>query len=414
MSTAIKRRTSIRDLIDNLDKYLQQRNYSAKTLRLHCRPLWNKLANYAEANGHEMVDDTWVSNFLTGYWESTGKSMSSNTRRKYCRAAEMLYEYQQKGRIVRYTGWKREVQNASNYQPLYDAVEKYSARNRLCEDTKTAYLNEINKLVVFLEKHEVGFDAINAGCIREYMLTLSYHKQSTIAYCHYILRVVLKYVYEASQTATDLSILCESIYVPQGRNIPSAYTPEEVESLLRAVDRSNAVGVRDYAILLVATRLGLRVSDIRTLTFDNIDWATNQIRLTQYKTGNDLTLPLPEDVGWAIIDYLKNARPKTESFYVFVRHIPPFEQFGTHNNFSCMIGKYFTKAGISVPRGKPHGMHSLRHSLASNMLAAGTPMPVVSEVLGHSDAKSTSVYLKIDVTQLRKCALDTDFGGGIL
>jgi len=138
MSTAIKRRTSIRDLIDNLDKYLQQRNYSAKTLRLHCRPLWNKLANYAEANGHEMVDDTWVSNFLTGYWESTGKSMSSNTRRKYCRAAEMLYEYQQKGRIVRYTGWKREVQNASNYQPLYDAVEKYSARNRLCEDTKTA------------------------------------------------------------------------------------------------------------------------------------------------------------------------------------------------------------------------------------------------------------------------------------
>ena len=133
----------------------------------------------------------------------------------------------------------------------------------------------------------------------------------------------------------------------------------------------------------------------------------------QYKTKKELVLPLSEEIGWAIIEYVKTARPITDSKCVFVRHTSPYEGFGANNNFSWMIGKYFTRAEITVPRDKRHGMHSLRHSLASNLLAVGTPLPVVSEVLGHSDSKTTSVYLKIDISQLRCCALDADFGGDL-
>jgi site-specific recombinase XerD len=272
-------------------------------------------------------------------------------------------------------------------------------------------LNEINKLVIFLEKRAVSFEDINSEQIREYLLTLVHHAKSTNAYCHFILRNVLNLAYEAGDISEDLSWVCGNLRTPQGRNIPSAYTPEEVEALLNAVDRASPIGKRDYAILLLAARLGLRVSDIRTLTFDNIDWVSNQIRFEQCKTERDLALPLSEEIGWAIIEYIKNARPKTECKCVFVRHRPPYEAFGTNNNFAYMIGKYFTRAGIIVPHNKHHGMHSLRHSLASNLLADGTPMPVISEILGHADTTTTSGYMKIDVSQLRCCALDADFGG---
>jgi len=209
----------------------------------------------------------------------------------------------------------------------------------------------------------------------------------------------------------DLSLLCDKVYVPNSRRVPSAYSSEEVDSLLNAVDTSNPVGKRDYAILILAARLGLRISDIRLLAFENIDWVSNQIRLTQCKTENEVVLPFSEEIGWAIIDYVRDARPKTESRYVFVRHTPPHEAFSSSYNFTYMIGKYFHRAGIFVPPGKHHGLHSLRHSLASNMLATGAPLPIVSDVLGHSDTKSTSTYLKVDITQLRDCALDIDFGG---
>jgi integrase/recombinase XerD len=413
MKTPTKRQTVIRILIDNLKVYLEARHYSAETIRLHCAPTWNRIADYAEVNGYHSAEREWVFDFLAGYWESIGVKGNFNICRKHCRAAEMLCEYQKSGQVIRLTGWKREVQNAEKYRPLYDAVEAYSSHNKLQVETKKAHLNEINKLVVFLEKRSIELDSIDSTLMKEYLFTLGHHAQTTIAYCHFILRNVMKIAYKTGSLATDLSDIFERIHLRQGRNIPSAYKPEEIEALLGVVDRANDIGKRDYAILLIAARLGLRVSDIRTLTFDNIDWVSNQIRLTQSKTGVEVELPLLEEVGWAIIDYIKNARPKSESHCVFIKHTPPFEHFSENYNFSYMIGKYFHKAEVTIPHGKQHGLHSLRHSLASNMLAVGTPMPIVSEALGHVSTKSTSVYLKIDIPQLKKCALDTDFGGEV-
>ncbi|MBC8554248.1 MAG: tyrosine-type recombinase/integrase, partial [Candidatus Brocadiales bacterium] len=185
----------------------------------------------------------------------------------------------------------------------------------------------------------------------------------------------------------------------------SAYNKEEVQKLLNTVDRGNPKGKRDYAILLLASRLGIRAGDICSLSFDNIKWASNEIALVQGKTHDKILLPLLPEVGSAIIDYLKYGRPVTDSSTIFVRHICPITQLSAPTLHS-IVHHYLRLAGINIPAGKKHGPHALRHSLASALLEKNIPLPIISEALGHKNTDTTSIYLKIDINYLRRCALD--------
>lgn len=157
-------------------------------------------------------------------------------------------------------------------------------------------------------------------------------------------------------------------------------------------------------ILLVA-RLGVRVSDVIRLRFDSIKWEKNCIHITQYKTNQPLILPLFEDVGTAIIDYIKNGRPASNLDLVFITHKPPFQKFSDNNHLYGMFNKYLLRSGIEVTPEKNHGMHSLRHTLANELLRKEIPLPVISEILGHKSLESTMQYLRADTEQLRYCTL---------
>lgn len=117
-----------------------------------------------------------------------------------------------------------------------------------------------------------------------------------------------------------------------------------------------------------------------------------------------LDLPLLEDVGWAVIDYLKHGRPETSCKYVFVRHCAPYDEF--HGACQRYVVRLVQKAGIRVAPDKPIGMHTFRHSLASAMLEKGTEINVISQTLGHATPEMTQRYLSIDIEQLRQCALE--------
>jgi site-specific recombinase XerD len=189
--------------------------------------------------------------------------------------------------------------------------------------------------------------------------------------------------------------------------IPSVWKNEDVKRLLDSIDRYNPQGKRDYAILLLVTRLGLRVSDIRSLKMSDLNWNRKVVSLIMQKTKQPLELPLLDDIGWAIIDYLKNGRPQTVSDRVFIRHKAPYDGFNDHNCLSKTLGRHMNRAGIDM-RGQKHGLHSLRSTLARVMLENGTPLPVISEVLGHQNIQTTSVYLKIDMDGLRNCVIDPE------
>jgi integrase len=204
----------------------------------------------------------------------------------------------------------------------------------------------------------------------------------------------------------DLSPHVPKVRVPRDARIPTVWSPDDVEAILKAVDRSSPKGKRDYAILLLACRLGLRVGDIRGLRLDNIRWDENRIELAQSKTEVTLALPLTEEVGEALIDYLQHGRPLTSYREVFLRLKAPIAPFAGNNNLHHIITFYRQRAGIALPPQGCKGMHSLRHSVATRLLEAGTPLEVIASVMGHLSLESTQIYTKVDIHALRTAALD--------
>lgn len=218
------------------------------------------------------------------------------------------------------------------------------------------------------------------------------------------LRRFLRYAFDKGDITEDLTLLLKSLKPHRKEKLPSYYSQDEVSQLEASVPRNTRIGKRDYAIMLLASRLGLRSSDIRKLQFGNLDWDKNEIKIRQYKTGMPLSLPLLADVGDAIIDYVKNGRAECRSKFIFLSMNQPYRSLSA-TAVSNIICKYFYKAGIEH-KGKHTGAHALRHSLASFMLSEGTQLPVISETLGHESSESTMYYLGVDVDMLLKCSLE--------
>ena len=190
---------------------------------------------------------------------------------------------------------------------------------------------------------------------------------------------------------------------------PHLWTAGEIRRLLAVIDRQSATGKRDYAMILMTARLGLRVSDLRRLELGDLDWRAKTLTIIQHKTGRPLSLPLLDDVGWAVIDYVRHGRPDTGCAKVFIKHRHPFGAFGGSSSVASRLPRYAARARIEFPPGQACGMHSLRGALAVAMIGNGAPMPVVSAVLGHASTDTTQAYyLRFDTERLRCCALDVE------
>jgi len=211
--------------------------------------------------------------------------------------------------------------------------------------------------------------------------------------------------------AKELTSVCLSEALPASSRSPTpvvpALTVEEEQRLLAAAEplRATAVGKRNYAMLLLALRLGLRSIDIIHLKREDIHWQSNTLEIVQAKTGARLVLPLLTDVGNALADYLLQGRPPSLLPYVFLRHPAPHRPLANAcicYEISCTL---MAKAGIRQGQGDRKGFDGLRHTVAARLLAGGTPLPLISNLLGHQDKNSTQVYLSTDLEHLRACAL---------
>ena len=219
-------------------------------------------------------------------------------------------------------------------------------------------------------------------------------------------RLFLEFLAIHGSLRGDLSRALPSVRVSPGATIPSAWDPELLVKLLAVVDRSSPRGKRDYAILLLAARLGLRTGDIRKLRIDDLDWEAATVGIIQSKTGAALRLPLSEEVGEALIDHLRFARPESEHREVFLKLSPPFQPFTDNDHLYNIVARWRYAAKIDFRRPQRQGLHSLRHTLATQLLRAETPIHVISEVLGHATTASTMIYAKADIETLRGAALD--------
>ena len=178
----------------------------------------------------------------------------------------------------------------------------------------------------------------------------------------------------------------------------------DVDLILTSVDRSTPLGRRDYAILLLAARYGLRPCDIRQLTLDEIDWRGARIDIQQVKTDRPLALPLLPDVAEALSAYLHDGRPASTNRTIFLRHRAPFEPFVVQNNLAAIMRAALRRAGLGDRTGR-RGLYLFRHTLATRLLAFGRPLKAIADLLGHASTQTTYGYTRVDLVGLRGVAI---------
>ena len=217
-------------------------------------------------------------------------------------------------------------------------------------------------------------------------------------------RLFCRFLYEQKYIGRNVGYVIGRNNYPRREKLPSIYNADEIKCIEEAVDQSSAVGKRNYAMLLLATRLGLRCSDIAGLTFENLDWNRDLICLIQFKTKKVIELPLLSDVGEAIINYMKYGRPVSGLRQVFLTAHAPYRPV-TSLIINAAVSKSIKESGVDV-KDRKFGPHAMRHSLASQLLNNGASLPVISETLGHSNTQATMNYLRIDINNLMRCSLE--------
>lgn len=215
------------------------------------------------------------------------------------------------------------------------------------------------------------------------------------------LRSFLRYACYRGEIVRSLHTCVPTVANWSMAGIPKTISPPQVQILLERCDRQSATGRRDYAMLLVISRLGLRASEVVQLTLDDLDWTEGAVRIRGPAHRVD-RLPLPADVGAALADYLRHGRPACASRNVFIRSRAPVHALRGPSAVSCIVARALRRAGIDA---STKGAHLLRHSLATQMLGGGASLGEIAEILRHRNPQTTTIYAKVDLASLDTLAL---------
>lgn|SRR5699024_5624042 len=267
----------------------------------------------------------------------------------------------------------------------------------------------ISVFIKFLEKNNCfSLNEIKYNIILDFMSYLlnrySIQGRSNILYTlkHFLTCPIIY-----KQLSIEPLLILKNIKTPKHNRIPSTYTPEEIYSVLNSVDRDTKWGKTIYLMMMFASVYGLRVSDIRDLQLSSINWQDKILSISQQKTQTSLNLPLIYEIELAILDYIKNVRPSIDSPYLFIRFRAPHTPYSKNNHFSRHVANYFNLANINTS-DKHCGLHSMRHSLATELSNQSIPITEVKTILGHTSIQSTKQYIWSNIEQLKKAALEVD------
>jgi len=373
------------------------------------RSVWKKLQVFA---GDKYYSPKLCADFLAEKYQIDnleGCGKFTKTQMYYLRTVRVLADYFNFGTFFRRKNIKRDIKWPEKFSvPVESYISHLTVRGRSSSHLHRSQ-NTIKAFLLYLDKISVySITDVKSEQVSGYITSLVGYAPKTIGTIVSILRCFFRYLYINEMITFPLSESLPKVPNCLRTILPTVWSKGEIEKIIKVIDRGNPVGKRNYAIILLVARLGLRIGDVRNLQLSNIDWNTNEITLLQNKTNSTLTLPLLNEVGWAIIDYLKHGRPKTETKNVFVNHIAPFRSIGQSNNLYNMIMKYIVMAGIPVMGKSRIGMHSLRHSLASELMQNNVEITTISEILGHSTVETTRQYLRVNLSGLRQCALDVE------
>lgn len=390
-------------ITDGLKQLLQENNYTPATIRFYERE-WSKIQSFlTEEYGNTDYDMErglkYLENqygFITKYNDGT----LSQQRVQLLRVVHMLEDYRLHQVLTRrYYASKNPITLNAYYSDVFADYSKYLDSTDLSMSTIGHYKCISLVFMDYLQQRKMESTMnITMDTCNSYLKTLAGYSFKTIEQNVCGIRYFLRFLCSEGMLSADYAVKIHMPVVSKSAKIPSVWKLDELKAMLSAIDRNSPIGKRDYAMILLACILGLRIGDIKNLCFQNFNWEDKKLSLIQHKTHKPLTLPIPDAVGWAVIDYIKNGRPQYyETDHVFLKHMPPFDPIGNENHMQQQLVRYMRKAGIDQRTKKHSGFHSLRHSAGSMLLEMETPLPIITDILGHSDSDVTAVYLKTDL-----------------
>ncbi len=400
---------AVSELVSGLDAELVRLGYKPSTMVWY-RGCWRRVEGFFASRGvQEFSLDmamAWVDEACGGFFAKEQAGTLKATDVYMFRVAAMLDDFAVRGAVLR--RYSRSVGKLTVDQA--EVVSRFQAWLQAAgcaASTVRAYGTVTGEFLAFTGARG-GLAGLDAGVIGPFVATLAGYQAKTVEHKLCAVRSLLRFA--AGEGLIDVAVLEAVPAAKSSRQarIPSVWDPAEVAKILEAVDRGNPCGKRDYAIIVLITRLGLRGIDVKRLEFADLDWPGNRLSVVQAKTGRRVQLPLLKDVGWALIEYIQHGRPACACPQVFVRHTAPIGPFSDQDHLHQILVKHARVARVRLGEDRRHGMHSLRHTLATRLLEDGTPVEQIADILGHQSVASTGVYLKSSLGLLAACALDPE------
>lgn len=401
---------SMQELTAAFDQALVAAGYSESRLS-NFRTVTKRLLTFGADLGIECYSSYVGKQFLEKHYpvEFDGRLVHELpcTTQYAWRTIALLNGFHTHGSFFRARRLKGNLQLTPEFQYLSDKFGDDCRSKGTSEATVYRRQADLRKFFNYLHSNKIAISEISYKTVVGFLGTIITLSDDAVEHHRRTISLFLQFLFHNGYVSEDYSRNMPAKRSLRKNSLPSVWEREDVDKLLSAVDRANPMGKRDYAILLLVTKLGLRVGDIRALCLGDIDWENSRLSFVQSKTQKRVDLPLPDDVGWAIIDYLKYGRPKTDIQNVFLTGRTPIMAFSDTSSLSGIIVRYAQMAKINLSKCK-HGMHSLRHTLATRLMEENIPISTIANILGHTSTDTVKKYLQVDITHLRDCALDVE------
>ena len=384
--------------------FLRRKNYKESTLAVIKRRIKN-LFNFLEENSYLLNRDgidKYLMHIDKSDWIYSTKNEAFSIIRRFS-------EYFFDGKYVPYHPYNQftEPSLSTYYKNILDKYLKDCKTNGNKELTIYSKQRKISRFLFECQINNIeDLNSLDGAVLFRILNHFDSDKENVWP----AIALFLNYLAKKSIVKSDLSLLIPKL--TRNNKLPTVYSVEEIKRIENAIDTSTFKGKRDKAALLLATRLGIRTCDILNLKEENLNFDNNTITFIQVKTDTEITLPMVDDVRMALVDYLEERNKISvpiDNIFVAVKgqNLKPLN--GSALRFA--LTSYFDKAGVDY-KGKKHGLHALRSSLASSMVNDNVSYDIVRKVLGHTDDDSIKHYARIDIEELRKCAIEVPVPSG--
>jgi integrase/recombinase XerD len=389
--------------VDGFCEWLHGQGYRRKGVRQHVWKvsLFNEYLRRRRVHGYQQVEKSLAERFIRLQLARTGPRSRSWGSPVAAAVHAFLGYLSSRGlpAPVTYT--------PPPYQKILNEYLDFLSRQRgLAQSTMQAHRRG---LIPFLE--HLGADAVakRLGDISAERVQLFWAKDTSarsrceIQGTQTALRTFFRFCVQRGYLKRDLAEAIPRLRTYKLSGVPRAISEEDTEKVLLSIDRTTPVGRRDFAIIQLLYTYGVRGGQVRALQLQDVEWRQSRIRFRSHKRGKEVVVPMTDQVGEALLEYLRHGRPDAPYQEVFLTAHAPVRPMKSPAAMSLLVGHRMVQVGVSCPK---KGSHAFRHGFATRMLQRGQSLKTIADLLGHRNINTTFMYTKVDLPTLRQLPLD--------